>query len=62
MPILVEVLYNDDDFGSLYCTNSKERINFGQKYANLIVEGSDGEVEKIPYLLENLPLESEYEV
>jgi len=60
MAILVEVLYNDND-ESLFCTNSKERINIGEKYANLLIECLDGEVERIPYLLENLPTDDETE-
>lgn len=60
MPILVEVLFNDDN-ESLFCTNSKSRINLGEKYANLLIECSEGEVERIPYLLENLPTDDETE-
>lgn len=60
MPIQVEILYNDSD-ETLFCANSKERIQLGQKFAYLLIDNYDGEIERIPYLLENLPTEDEVE-
>jgi hypothetical protein len=57
--IQVAVRYNDNN-DELYCTYSKERIQIGEKFAYLIIEAYEGEVEKIPYKLENLPAEEDY--
>lgn len=58
--IKVKVLYNDNN-EELYCSNSKERIQLGQKYALLVVDCYDGTTEEIPFLLDNLPTEDETE-
>jgi hypothetical protein len=55
MILNVEVRYNDTDNRELFCTFSKERIQLGEKFCYLLVELYSGEVEKLPYKLENLP-------
>jgi hypothetical protein len=55
----IKVRYNDAD-EELFCTYSKERIQLGEKYALLVVQMYDGEVENLPYKLENLPAEEDY--
>jgi hypothetical protein len=55
--IQVEVRYNDSN-EELYCTYDKTRIEIGEKFAYLIIDGM--EVEKLPYHLSNLPAEEEY--
>jgi hypothetical protein len=57
--INIRVRYNDND-DELFCTYSKERIQLGEKYAVLVVEMYSGEVEELPYKLENLPAEEDY--
>lgn len=56
----IKVLYNDND-EELFCVYSKERINVGEKYAIVVVETYDGELEESVYKLENLPTEDETE-
>ena len=58
--ITIKVRFNDEN-DELFCTFSKERINIGVKYALLIEQCYDGEVVELPYLLENLPCEDEFE-
>jgi len=58
--INIKVRFNDSD-DELYCTFSKERINLGEKYALLVVEVYPDQFEDMPYKLENLPCEDEYE-
>ena len=55
----IRVKYNDND-EELFCTYSKERIQLGEKYALLVVQMYDGEVENLAYKLENLPAEEDY--
>jgi hypothetical protein len=57
--INVEVRYNDNENDELYCTYDKTRIEVGEKFAYLVVEGT--ELEKLPYHLCNLPAEEEYD-
>lgn len=56
--ITVEICYNDNSERELFCTFDKTLIEFGEKFAYLIIEGT--EVEKLPYHLSNLPAEEEY--
>lgn len=56
--IQIKVRYNDEN-EELFCTFSKERIQLGEKYAILLVEMYSGEIEELPYKLENLPTEDE---
>lgn len=58
--ITIKVKWNDDN-DNLFCTFSKERINLGVKYALLVTQMYDGEIVELPYLLENLPCEDEFE-
>jgi hypothetical protein len=58
--INIKVRFNDSD-DELYCTFSKERINLGEKYALLVVEVYPDQFEDMPYKLENLPTEDEFE-
>jgi hypothetical protein len=57
--INVEVRYNDKN-EELYCIYDKTRIEIGEKFAYLIIENLDMEIEKIPYHLINLPAEEDY--
>ena len=57
--ITIEVRYNDSDEKELYCTYDKTRIELGEKFAYLIIEGE--ELEKLPYNLINLPAMEEYD-
>ena len=56
--IQIKVRYNDEN-EELFCTYSKERIQLGEKYALLVVQMYDGEIEELAYKLENLPTEDE---
>jgi hypothetical protein len=56
----IKVKYNDNA-EELYCTFSKERIHIGEKYALLVVEVYPDQFEDLPYKLENLPTEDEFE-
>lgn len=58
--INVEVKFNDSD-NEIFCTFSKERIQFGEKYALLVEQMYDGEIIELPYKLENLPTCDEFE-
>lgn len=57
--ITVEIRYNDDSERNLYCTYDKTPIELGEKFAYLIIEGT--EMEKLPYHLANLPAMEEYD-
>ena len=56
----IKVKFNDSN-EELFCTFSKERIQLGEKYALLVEQMYDGEIIELPYKLENLPDESEFD-
>jgi hypothetical protein len=60
MSLNIKVKYNDEN-EELFCTYSKERIQLGEKYALLIVQMYDGSCEELPYKMENLPSDEDYE-
>lgn len=60
MTLNIEVKFNDEN-DELFCTFSKERIQLGEKFCYLLIQNYDGTVEKLPYLLNNLPATEEYD-
>jgi len=56
--ITIEVRYNDNPERELFCTYDKTPIELGEKFAYLIIDGT--EMEKLPHHLYNLPAEEEY--